>query len=89
MGDMLVRGIDPDLKRRIEDSARKNGRSLSQEAVWLMRRALAAPPLATQKLGDQLRSVVGGNFFTDAEIEMIAASRKESDRRLPDLPPSE
>lgn len=85
MGDMLVRGIDPDLKRRIEDSARKNGRSLSQEAVWLMRRALATQPSTTQKLGDHLRAIVGGNFFTEAELKMIAASRKESDRQLPDL----
>ena len=31
MGDLLIRDISDDLKREIEQSARKNGRSLSDE----------------------------------------------------------
>jgi antitoxin FitA len=36
MGDMLIRGINPELKRRLEESARRNRRSLSEEAVVLL-----------------------------------------------------
>ena len=43
MSDLLVRDIEDDLKRLIEDSAREHRRSLSEEAKSLIRRALDMP----------------------------------------------
>lgn len=41
MSDLLIRNIDPKLKRRLEARARASGRSLSEEAKTLISRALA------------------------------------------------
>ncbi|MGV1015138.1 MAG: FitA-like ribbon-helix-helix domain-containing protein [Methyloceanibacter sp.] len=41
MTDLLIRDIDPRLKRRLEARARRSGRSLSEEAKILISRALA------------------------------------------------
>jgi antitoxin FitA len=43
MADLLVRNLKPQLKRRIAESARKNGNSLSEEAKVLIERGLATP----------------------------------------------
>jgi antitoxin FitA len=85
MGDMLIRGIDPELKRRLEESARRNGRSLSQEAIALIQRSIAVESATTQKAGDRLRSLIGNVQFTDDEITSIASSRQEPDRAPPDF----
>jgi plasmid stability protein len=41
MSDLLIRNIDPKLKRRLEARARRSGRSLSEEAKTLINKALA------------------------------------------------
>jgi hypothetical protein len=38
---ILVRDLEPDLRRRLSDSARKNKRGLSDEAIALIERVLA------------------------------------------------
>jgi plasmid stability protein len=43
MPDLLVRDIEDDLKRLIEDSAREHRRSLSEEVKSLVRKGLATP----------------------------------------------
>ena len=57
MADLLVRDIDPALKRQIKERARRHGRSLSAEAKALLRGGLAAatPP---EKFGTWLFSLV-------------------------------
>jgi antitoxin FitA len=57
MADLLVRGIEPALKRQIKERARRHGRSLSAEAKALLRGGLAAsaPP---EKFGTWLFSLV-------------------------------
>lgn len=50
MTDLLIRDIDPHLMGRIEESARKNNRSLSDEAKEILGDALMPPP-ADRKLG--------------------------------------
>jgi hypothetical protein len=50
MPDLLIRGIDAQLKRELADSARKNNHTLSEEAKLLIRRALAVGT-DTRKLG--------------------------------------
>jgi len=85
MGDILIRGIEPDLKRRLRDSAQRNNRSLSEEAVALMKRALSTPSSDSAKVGDRLRSLVGGARFTADELAAIEESRHEADREPPDF----
>jgi plasmid stability protein len=53
MADLLIRDIEPSLKKRIEEKARKHGNSLSDEAKELLRRALVAPE-DNRKLGTLL-----------------------------------
>ena len=85
MGDMLIRGIDPELKRRLEESARLNRRSLSEEAVALIQKGFATLHAGTEKAGDRLYSLVGDDCFTDDEIQEITKSRSEADRGPPDF----
>ncbi len=85
MGDMLIRGIDPELKRRIEESARRNGRSLSEEAIAAMQKSYALQDARTDKAGNRLRQLAGGAFFTPEEFAAVEASRHEADRAPPDL----
>lgn len=54
MTDMLIRNIEPKLKTEIEESARKNKRSLSREAKDLLRLGLAAKKSSNIKLGTLL-----------------------------------
>ncbi len=85
MGDMLIRGIDPELKRRIEESARRNGRSLSEEAIAAMQKSFALQDARTDKAGNRLRELVSGAFFTPEELAAVEASRHEADRAPPEL----
>lgn len=51
MSDLLLRNLDPDLKRRLQEQARREGRSLSETAKGLLDTALAkdkpAKPMGT------------------------------------------
>lgn len=85
MGDMLIRGINPELKRRLEESARLNRRSLSEEAVILIQKGFATQRASTEKAGDRLYSLVGDDSFTEDEIQEITKSRSEADRGPPDF----
>ncbi|WP_163266001.1 FitA-like ribbon-helix-helix domain-containing protein [Chelativorans alearense] len=85
MGDMLVRGIDAELKRRLEEGARQHKRSLSQEAIDLMRKGLTAEKRGDRNFADRLRAEMRDGFFTDEELAAIRASRKEPDRNPPSL----
>jgi plasmid stability protein len=53
MSDLLIRNIDPKLKRRLAARARRSGRSLSDEAKALIGRAMAEPETA-RGLGTEL-----------------------------------
>lgn len=53
MPDLLVRDIEDDLKRLIEDSARAHRRSLSDEVKVRLRETLDAPQ-STRKLGTEM-----------------------------------
>ena len=85
MGDMLIRGIDAELKGRLEENARRNGRSLSDEAIALIQRGIAVECATAQRAGDRLRALVGNAYFTDEEIDAISSSRTERDREPPDF----
>jgi antitoxin FitA len=57
MSDLLIRDVDPELKRRLEESARKHGQSLSDEAKALLAQALAMQP-GGRKLGTLMRQLL-------------------------------
>jgi antitoxin FitA len=57
MSDLLIRDIDPELKRRLEESARKHEQSLSDEAKALLQQALAMQP-GGRKLGTLIRQLL-------------------------------
>lgn len=61
MTDLLIRNIGPRLKRQIEESARKNKHSLSQEAKELLRRGLASTD-HPKKLGTWLFDLVPDEY---------------------------
>jgi plasmid stability protein len=64
MTDMLIRKIDPKLKREIEKRAREHGRSLSDEAKLVLQRGLSVPepPL---KMGTYLMSLLPDEYRGD------------------------
>jgi plasmid stability protein len=85
MGDLLLRGIDDALKIELQESARRNGRSLSDEAIVQIRSALEREQRNGQTAGQRLRSVVGDAKFEDDELRAIDAFRSQPGRSPPDF----
>ena len=85
MGDLLIRGIPDELKRRLQEEAMRHGRNLSDEAKIQIQKGIAMMKATEGKAGDHLASLLEGGFFTEAEIRGVEASRAESDRSPPDL----
>ena len=85
MGDLLLRGIDDALKIELQESARRNGRSLSDEAIVQIRAALEREQHSGQTAGQRLRAVLGDAQFEDDELRAIDAFRKQRDRAPPDF----
>ena len=78
MADFLIRDLDDETKRRLQDAAMAHGRSLSDEAKIVLRRALS---VRTEEvgLGTKLRTILGR--YGDIELEIPS-------RELPEEPPS-
>jgi plasmid stability protein len=76
MSDLLIRGIDQKLKRRIQESAVKNNRSLSEEAKLLIQRALATDN-SNRKLGTEMFNLVRPEDRGDDLIFEIAGEIRE------------
>jgi hypothetical protein len=64
MSDILIRKVGPALKRQIEESAHKHGRSLSAEAKILIERGLAAR-VPSVKMGTFLFSLLEDRYRGD------------------------
>ena len=80
MVDLLVRDIDPALKRRIEENARKHRHSISEEAKALFKKALAGGN-ETRKLGTAMVSLVPAHYRGDDLVFEV----DEQVRQPPDL----
>jgi plasmid stability protein len=78
MSDLLIRNIDPRLKRRLEARARRSGRSLSEEAKDLLSRGMVESrpgrPIGTALV----------ELFRSTPIELDVA-RDEMPRPPPDF----
>lgn len=64
MTDLLIRNIDPDLKRLLEERAKTHKQNLSEEAKSLIRKGLTLPEEGV-KLGTWLFNLVPSEFRTD------------------------
>jgi plasmid stability protein len=64
MPDLLIRNIDPHLKRQLEVSARAHRRSLSEEARSLLKKALLQP-VDERKMGIEMMALVPKEFRSD------------------------
>ncbi|WP_064711750.1 FitA-like ribbon-helix-helix domain-containing protein [Rhizobium bangladeshense] len=84
MGDLLIRDVPEAMKRQLQESAQRNGRSLSEEAIEIIRRQIAAERSGAPA-GRRLRSLMGEERLSDDEVEAIAASRHERDREPPNF----
>ncbi|RFB99219.1 plasmid stabilization protein [Rhizobium leguminosarum bv. trifolii] len=82
MGDLLIRDVPEAMKRQLQESAQRNGRSLSEEAIEILRRQIAAERSGVSA-GQRLRALMGDERLSDDELDAIAASRHESDREPP------
>ncbi len=76
MSDLLIRNIDPELKRRLEELARRDGRSLSDEAKLLLNRGL----------GESLPGRPVGTALVEL-FRSIGPLEIEARRELPRVPP--
>jgi plasmid stability protein len=79
MTDLLIRNIDPKLKRRLEARARRSGRSLSEEAKALIARAMAAT-----KPGRGLGTELVELFQSVGPVE-LEEPRDQAPRQPPDF----
>jgi plasmid stability protein len=57
MTDLLIRNIDPHLKRQLRERARSHGRSLSEAARMLLKKALLEPS-EQRKMGKALFALI-------------------------------
>ena len=83
MGDLLIRNLDPDIKDKLQESARRSGRSLSDEAAIRLKESLVTGAVPRQPIGQRLRDIIDGFELTSDEHAAIAASRHEPDRKPP------
>lgn len=66
MADLLIRNIDPQLKRKLEESARNHRRSLSEEARLLLKKAVLQAPVKPEKgRFNAIRELVPENCRSD------------------------
>jgi antitoxin FitA len=64
MSDLLIRNVDPHLKRQLRERARLHGRSLSEEARMLLKKALHEP-LDRRGMGTALAELLPEEFRSD------------------------
>lgn len=69
MADVLIRDIDPDMKRLIEERARRHARNLSDEVKALIRTGLDVPE-PEPKMGDLLFNLVPPEYRVDLDWEI-------------------
>ncbi len=73
MSNVLIRDLPPALKAEISKAANSNGRSISEEVKFRLRRdsqvSAQSEPKSGAQMYDEIRAVMQGIFETDAEYE--------------------
>ncbi|ABD86375.1 hypothetical protein [Rhodopseudomonas palustris] len=78
MADLLIRDIDPELKRRIERQAQETDTSLSDAAKLLIQRGLAAGE-TPRRLGSELFGLVPPEHRVDLDCEIPETASEAPD----------
>jgi plasmid stability protein len=81
MSDILIRNVRPELKREIEERARRDKRSLSHEIEALLQRSLALTEPAGPGLGTKLSQI----FPKEYRMEDFLPPRDSAERPPPDF----
>ncbi len=72
MSDILVRNLDEEVVQRLEERARRQGRSLQAEVAHILTQAAEIPKLdaetAQKRLGEFRRRFKGRRFSDSAEL---------------------
>lgn len=74
MKQLTIRGLSPDLERRLRSVARRRGTSLNKAAVYLMGKGAGLPLPENQPdvVGSSLDALIG-SWSAEAEAEFSAA----------------
>ena len=82
MGNVLIRDFPPALKAEISKAANSNGRSMSEEVKFRLRRdsqvSGKSERMSGAKLYDEMRAVMQGIFATDEEVDEFERVMEES-----------
>ena len=70
MSQILVRKLDPDVKEKLQERARRHGRSTEAEAREILRTAVLSQPDAPLGLGSRIASHFAGKGL-DFEVEEL------------------
>jgi len=75
MADILIRGLDDDVVRKLKARAKSNGRSLQAEVKGILERsAVVLDMAAARQLVDGIRKSFGNKVFSDS-TEMVREDR--------------
>lgn len=96
MGDLLIRNIPDALKKELADAAAREGKSLSDEAIGILRKGLRAREELADESGrsawDSLRAIFhdekdpqAGEEFAKIMDEIEADRKRDFGRPLPDF----
>ena len=85
MGDLLIRNLDDTLKRELQRQARRNGRSLSDEAALHLRHSLRTlEDGSPSSAGQRIRMLLANDaHWTQEELAFLDASRHAPAREPP------
>jgi len=62
MSSITIRNVDEDLKARLRVQAAQHGRSLSDEALWMLRQHVGLTPAPALVTGDSLAQRIHARF---------------------------
>ena len=79
MTDLLLRNLEPDLKRRIAAEARRHNLSLSEGAKLLIQRGLTADDADQYGFASRLRAAIPSHGFADLELPPRDPGREPPD----------
>ena len=83
MSDILIRNVPDGLKLQLTDSARRAGRSVSDEAIAILRASLPIEAAKPVSLAESIRAILGDDRLTDEELRTIADVRHGPSREPP------
>ncbi len=66
MADILIRGLDPEVIKRLKKRARRNGRSMQSEMKSLIERAARAESMEAVNLAASIRRMLAGREHSDS-----------------------